>query len=170
MKSSMLKSLTFLLFLLTCFFNIHVTRAQNKKPNIIFILTDDQRAEAMGYAGNKIIKTPEMDKLASQGIYFKNAFVTTPICAASRASILTGLYERTHLYTFQQGNLKQGYADNSYPTLLKKAGYYTGFFGKFGVEYPSFNTMFDQGENYDRNTKYKDRLALRVDLFSFKFR
>ena len=156
MKSSMLKSLTFLLFLLTCFFNIHVTRAQNKKPNIIFILTDDQRAEAMGYAGNKIIKTPEMDKLASQGIYFKNAFVTTPICAASRASILTGLYERTHLYTFQQGNLKQGYADNSYPTLLKKAGYYTGFFGKFGVEYPSFNTMFDQGENYDRNTKYKD--------------
>ena len=121
MKSSMLKSLTFLLFLLTCFFNIHVTRAQNKKPNIIFILTDDQRAEAMGYAGNKIIKTPEMDKLASQGIYFKNAFVTTPICAASRASILTGLYERTHLYTFQQGNLKQGYADNSYPTLLKNA-------------------------------------------------
>ena len=156
MKSSMLKSLTFLLFLLTCFFNIHVTQAQNKKPNIIFILTDDQRAEAMGYAGNKIIKTPEMDKLASQGIYFKNAFVTTPICAASRASILTGLYERTHLYTFQQGNLKQGYADNSYPALLKKAGYYTGFFGKFGVEYPSFNTMFDQGENYDRNTKYKD--------------
>jgi arylsulfatase A-like enzyme len=156
MKNSMLKSLPFLLFLFTCFFNIHVTRAQNKKPNIIFILTDDQRAEAMGYAGNKIIQTPEMDKLASQGIYFKNAFVTTPICAASRASILTGLYERTHLYTFQQGNLKQGYADNSYPTLLKKAGYYTGFFGKFGVEYPSFNTMFDQGENYDRNTKYKD--------------
>ena len=156
MKSSALKCLPFLLFLLTCFFNIHVTRAQNKKPNIIFILTDDQRAEAMGYAGNKIIKTPEMDKLASQGIYFKNAFVTTPICAASRASILTGMYERTHLYTFQQGNLKQPYADQSYPVLLKKQGYYTGFFGKFGVEYPSFNTMFDQGENYDRNTKYKD--------------
>ncbi|MEY3855250.1 MAG: Arylsulfatase, partial [Bacteroidota bacterium] len=89
--------------------------AQNKKPNIIFILTDDQRAEAMGFAGNKIIQTPEMDRLAREGIYFKNAFVTTPICAASRASILTGLYERTHLYTFQQGNLKQAYADQSYP-------------------------------------------------------
>ncbi|WP_459509459.1 sulfatase family protein [Aquirufa sp. ROCK2-A2] len=126
------------------------------KPNIIFILTDDQRSDALGYAGNKIIKTPEMDKLAKEGIYFKNAFVTTPICAASRASILTGLYERTHLYTFQQGNLKQGYADNSYPVLLKKAGYYTGFYGKLGVEYPYFQTMFDEGENYDRNTKYKD--------------
>ena len=95
------------------FFAAHVAEAQSKKPNIIFILTDDQRADAMGYAGNKIIKTPEMDKLASQGIYFKNAFVTTPICAASRASILTGLYERTHLYTFQQCNLKQCYAYNS---------------------------------------------------------
>ena len=130
--------------------------AQNKKPNIIFILTDDQRAEAMGYAGNKIIQTPEMDRLAREGIYFKNAFVTTPICAASRASILTGLYERTHLYTFQQGNLKQPYADQSYPVLLKKQGYYTGFFGKFGVEYPYFNQMFDQGESYDRNTKFND--------------
>lgn len=127
-----------------------------KKPNIIFILTDDQRAEAMGYAGNKIIQTPEMDRLAREGIYFKNAFVTTPICAASRASILTGLYERTHLYTFQQGNLKQPYADQSYPVLLKKQGYYTGFFGKFGVEYPYFNQMFDQGESYDRNTKFND--------------
>jgi arylsulfatase A-like enzyme len=159
MKLISIKSTPLLLILFTAglfLLQVHVTLSQSKKPNIIFILTDDQRAEAMGYAGNKIIKTPEMDKLASQGIYFKNAFVTTPICAASRASILTGLYERTHLYTFQQGNLKQGYADNSYPTLLKRAGYYTGFFGKFGVEYPSFNTMFDQGENYDRNTKYKD--------------
>lgn len=67
-----------------------------KRPNIIFILTDDQRADALGYAGNKIIQTPEMDRLAREGVYFKNAFVTTPISAASRASVLTGLYERTH--------------------------------------------------------------------------
>lgn len=134
-----------------------LAQGKSQRPNIIFILTDDHRADAMGFAGNKIIQTPEMDKLAKEGIYFKNAFVTTPICAASRASILTGLYERTHLYTFQQGNLKQGYADMSYPALLKKAGYYTGFYGKFGVEYPHFNKLFDEGENYDRNTKYKDR-------------
>src|SRR5690554_6216094 len=78
------------------------TRKQ-QKPNIIFILTDDQRWDALGYAGNKDIITPEMDKLAASGAYFTNSIVTTPICSASRASILTGLYERTHRYTFQTG-------------------------------------------------------------------
>jgi alpha-L-rhamnosidase len=51
-----------------------------KRPNIIFILTDDQRWDALGYAGNKIIQTPEMDTLAQQGTYFSHAMVTTPIC------------------------------------------------------------------------------------------
>ncbi len=77
--------------------------AQTEKPNIIFILTDDQRWDALGYSGNEIIQTPEMDKLAAQGAYFRNAMVTTPICAASRASIFSGLHERTHKYTFQTG-------------------------------------------------------------------
>ncbi|MEX2594551.1 MAG: sulfatase [Anditalea sp.] len=125
-------------------------------PNIIFILTDDQRWDALGYAGNEVIQTPEMDKLAEEGIYFKNAFVTTPICAASRASILTGMYERTHGYTFGQGEIKQPYINNSYPVLMKDA-YHTGFFGKFGVSYAGFAQLFDEGENYDRNGKFKDR-------------
>lgn len=105
-----------------------------QKPNIIFILTDDQRWDALGFAGNMIIHTPHMDKLASSGIYFRNAFVTTPICAASRASLLTGLYERTHDYTFGKPNLNNQYMYESYPYLLKKAGYATGFVGKFGVK------------------------------------
>jgi len=71
-------------------------QVSEKKPNIIFILTDDQRWDALGFAGNSIIKTPYMDKLAGSGLYFKNAFVTTSICAASRATLFTGLYERTH--------------------------------------------------------------------------
>lgn len=131
--------------------------AQDQRPNIIFILTDDQRWDALGFAGNPIIQTPEMDRLAAEGKYFENAFVTTPICAASRASILTGLYERTHGYTFGQGNIKQPYMDQSYPMELKKAGFYTGFFGKFGVNYPGFSELFDQGEDYDRNGKFSDR-------------
>ncbi len=107
---------------------------ENGKPNIIFILTDDQRWDALGYAGNQIIKTPNMDKLAGSGLYFQNAFVSTPICAASRASLFTGLYERTHNYTFGKPRLNNQYMFNSYPYLLRKNGYQTGFVGKFGVK------------------------------------
>lgn len=115
--------------------NAKISRiADAKKPNIIFILTDDQRADALGFAGNDIIQTPNMDLLASEGLYFENAFVTTPICAASRASLFTGLYERTHNYTFGKPKLNNQYMYNSYPYLLRKAGYKTGFVGKFGVK------------------------------------
>ncbi len=138
-------------YLFFCFCLINTTAlCQNKKPNIIFILTDDQRWDALGVAGNPIVQTPEMDALANAGTYFKNAFSTTPICAASRASILTGLYERTHGYTFQKPRLKQPYADIIYPKLLKEKGYHVGFFGKLGVIIDSANQYFDQSDFYDR--------------------
>lgn len=148
-----MKKVTLLLFLLLPLGHAY---SQNR-PNIIFILTDDQRWDALGFTGNPIIRTPEMDRLAAEGTYFENAFVTTPICAASRASILTGLYERTHGYTFGQGNIKEPFMAQSYPVQLRKAGYHTGFFGKFGVNYSDFAKLFDQGEDYDRNGKYDDR-------------
>jgi arylsulfatase A-like enzyme len=113
--------------------NVNST-ADATKPNIIFILTDDQRWDALGYAGNTIIQTPNIDKLANSGLYFQNAFVTTPICAASRASLLTGLYERTHNYTFGKPELNSRYMYQSYPYLLRQAGYRTGFVGKFGIK------------------------------------
>jgi arylsulfatase A-like enzyme len=127
------------------------------KPNIIFILTDDHRAEALGYAGNKYAYTPEMDKLAKEGTYFKNALVTTPICAASRASILSSMHERSHRYTFQTGDIKQEYMENAYPKILKNEGYFTGFYGKFGVNYKKLDELFDVHENFDRNVKYPDK-------------
>lgn len=128
-----------------------------KLPNIIFILTDDHRTSAMGYAGNSIIKTPEMDRLAREGVYFRNAFSSTPICSASRASIFSGLYERTHKYTFQTAPIREEFMQNSYPKILKDAGYYTGFYGKFGVNYDHLEKLFDVHEDYDRNNRYKDR-------------
>ncbi len=105
------------------------------QPNIIFILTDDQRWDALGVAGNEIIQTPNLNQLAREGTYFTNAFVTTPICAASRASILTGYYERSHGYTFRTAPLKTDLVQISYPELLRKNGYRTGFFGKLGIEF-----------------------------------
>jgi len=149
---------TYCILLILSFLTVN-SQAQNKvsKPNIIFILTDDQRFDALGYAGNKYAHTPEMDKLARQGSYFKKALVTTPICAASRASILSGMQERSHRYTFQTGNIKKEYMENTYPKVLKNAGYYTGFYGKFGIKYDQNQQMFNEYEDYDRNGKYTDK-------------
>lgn len=134
-----------------------IKKNQDKRPNIIFILTDDQRWDALGYAGNTIIQTPEMDRLASQGVWFRNAIASTPICSASRASIFSGVHERSHRYTFQTGPIRAEYMENSYPNLIREAGYYTGFFGKFGVNYPGKEKMFDVFEDYDRNGRFPDR-------------
>jgi len=150
MKNSTLiaASMAFMAFLPACKSTDKTADVQGSKskPNIIFILTDDQRWDALGYAGNPIIKTPYMDQLAGNGLYFKNAFVTSPICAASRASLFTGLYERTHDYNFGTPPLDNQYMFESYPYLLRKAGYRTGFVGKFGVKVNEGikDSLFDQ--------------------------
>lgn len=145
-----------LLFILFSNCTLLSAKKAAEKPNIIFILTDDQRFDVLGYAGNDIVQTPEMDKLAQEGTYFKKAFVTTPICATSRASLFTGLHERTHNYTFQRGPIKEAYMKTSYPNVLRDGGYYTGFFGKFGVAYERESELFDVIESYDRENKYHD--------------
>jgi len=119
-----------------------------ERPNIIFILTDDQRFDSLGYAGNDLIHTPEMDKLAEEGVYFENALVTTPICSASRASIFSGRYERAHRYKFGPDPLRPEFVEDSYPKLLQEAGYYSGFYGKFGVKIPDSETLFDVFESF----------------------
>ena len=118
---------------------------QNEKPNIILIVTDDQRADFLGIAGHPVLRTPVIDGIAAEGVRFSNAFVTTPICAASRASILTGTWERRHGYTFGTPPLTAELVSTSYPTVLREAGYRTGFVGKFGVraQQDSPSVMFD---------------------------
>ncbi|MFC2110295.1 sulfatase [Bacteroidota bacterium] len=127
-----------------------------KKPNIIFILTDDQRSDALGYTGNKLAHTPEMDKLARQGVFFENAISTTPICSASRASIFSGLYERTHGYSFSSSSIKDIFMENAFPKILKESGYYTGMYGKFGVKYKALDSLYHKYENYDLRYNRKD--------------
>jgi arylsulfatase A-like enzyme len=127
------------------------------RPNIVFLLADDMRWDAMGCAGNKVIQTPHLDALAKDGVRFRNAFVTTAICAASRASLLTGLYERTHRYTFGTKPITDEHVALSYPVLLRKAGYRTGFVGKFGVGAGpgGAKRMFDSFTPLDRNPYWK---------------
>jgi arylsulfatase A-like enzyme len=105
----------------------------NKRPNILLLLADDQSSNTLGCTGHPFVQTPNIDKLAAEGCLFENTFVTSPICAASRASIFTGLHERTHQYTFRKEPLEAKHSLMSYPSLLKKGNYTTGFIGKFGV-------------------------------------
>ena len=127
-------------------------------PNIILIVTDDQRWDAIGYAGNEIIITPEQDQLAKEGTYFKKAFVTTPICGASRATIITGLYERKHKFTLGGTTLDSIYNQQNYAYQLRKKGYKTGFFGKLGIKNNGRLTdSFSEHEVYDRNNHFKDQ-------------
>ncbi|MDC0584618.1 sulfatase [Bacteroidales bacterium] len=102
------------------------------RPNIIFLLTDDQTAIATGCYGNDQVQTPNMDKLAAEGVRFANYYNTTAICMASRASIMTGMYEYKVGCNFMHGPMKPEKFEQSYPVLLRNAGYYTGFAGKFG--------------------------------------
>lgn len=126
------------------------------KPNIIFILTDDQRWDTLGCAGNAVIETPVMDSLAREGVRFANAFQSSPACAPSRACLLTGLYERTHGFTFGVPKLDGAYDGDTYPMVLRRNGYRTGYVGKTHVNFEDgvVEQMFDSFEPLGR-TPYK---------------
>ena len=130
----MRQHLFLLLFGLTLTFVAQpLVAADSPRPNVLILLTDDQRWDALGCMGNRIVQTPEMDRLAVEGTLFTNAFATSSVCAASRASISTGTYERRHQCNFNTGCLKRSFLEKSYPVLLRRNGYYTGFIGKYGV-------------------------------------
>src|SRR6185436_13816976 len=108
-------------------------RAAELRPNIIFIVADDLRWDALGYAGISIIKTPNLDELARTGVRFRNHFVTSSICNVSRATMFTGQYLRRHrIFEFDTPFTREQW-NVCYPKLLRNAGYRTGFIGKFGV-------------------------------------
>jgi len=101
-----------------------------KRRNIIFILTDDQRYDALGFLKpQSFLETPNMDRLASEGAYCKNTFVTTALCSPSRASILTGKYAFQHRIVDNNTAIPTGTV--FFPQELQKAGYKTAFIGKW---------------------------------------
>ena len=133
-----------------------VIAAPAKRPNVLFILTDDQRWDALSLAGNPHLQTPNIDRLGKEGVYFKNTFCTTSLCSPSRASILSGLYAHTHGV---QNNFTEYPANfRSFPMQLQAAGYDTAYFGKWHMgenndqPRPGFNwfvTHKGQGKYYD---------------------
>src|SRR5687768_5043799 len=105
------------------------SHAAEKKPNVVFILADQWRAQATGYAGDPNVKTPNLDRLESQSINFANAVSTLPVCSPCRASLLTGQRAITHGIFLNDAHL----ADDAttLPKVLKSAGYDTGMIGKW---------------------------------------
>ncbi len=134
---------------------ISCSKGPQKPPNIILLLTDDQRWDALGCAGNSIIQTPNIDALAGDGAMFTNAFVTTSICCTSRASIFSGQYARRHGIHGFSTSFTQNALNNTYPLLLKQAGYMTGFIGKWGVGNTMPESYFDYWKGILGQPKYE---------------
>jgi len=108
-------------------------QATTRPMNLVFILADDLRWNALGCMGDPIIRTPNLDRLAGQGVLFSNCFVTTSICAVSLASLLSGQYARRHGINDFATPFTPAQWARTYPALLRTVGYRTGFVGKFGV-------------------------------------
>ncbi len=130
--------------------------AQTRRPNVVVIITDDMRWDCLGCAGHPHLKTPHLDRLAKQGVHFKNAFCTTSLCSPSRASILSGLYA-----------FKHGVRDNftefppNLPNLVRQlqlAGYLTAYIGKWhmGEDNDAPRPGFDHWASHKGQGKYVD--------------
>lgn len=109
--------------------NLAPPSAQPRRPNIVVVLVDDMRWDEMRVAGHPFIDTPNMDRLAREGARFTNAFATTPLCSPSRASFLTGQYPHTN--GIIDNTARPSHHLRVFPLELQRAGYRTGFFGKW---------------------------------------
>ncbi len=136
------------------------------RPNVLVIITDDQRADCLGCAGHPHLKTPHIDRLAKEGVRFRNAFCTTSLCSPSRATILSGLYASRHGVT---NNFTEYPVDlPSFPKSLQKAGYRTAYIGKWhmgegnDLKRPGFDhfvTHKGQGKYFDTEFNFNGTSA-----------
>ena len=128
------------------------------KMNIVFLLADDLRYDAVGYMNKTTIQTPHIDCLANDGTVFTNMYATSAISCCSRASIFTGMYNRRNGITDFSGTLRGEALKNTYPMLMKDNGYYVGFIGKYGVgnylpqkEFDYWRGLAGQGTYYQKD-------------------
>jgi len=132
-----------------------------KRPNMVFFLTDDQRWDGMSCAGNPVLETPNMDRIAAEGIRFENAFVTTSLCGPSRASFLTGKYAHIHGVRLNGQSLPA--EQTTFPELLKASGYETAFIGKW------HNRDQGKGRGFDYTFGFKGQGRYRNPVISENF-
>jgi arylsulfatase A-like enzyme len=161
----------FLVSLILCFLfsliinPLNLSAQVKDKPNIIFLMTDDQRCDNMGCYGRPEFNTPNIDKLAEEGVIFDKAFYAVAICMPSRVTMMTGRYNSNHRvgfvapdnYTLSQADFGLGY-----PAILKNAGYRTGFIGKVGF------TVTKEGSrpSTPKEHFYKENMGNVFDFFA----
>ncbi len=127
-----------------------------RRPNVLFILTDDQRWDCIGLAPGSRVRTPNIDRIGREGVYFRNAFCTTSLCSPSRASILSGLYAHAHGVS---NNFTEYPTDMpSWPRALQKSGWETAYIGKYhmGEENDDPRPGFDHFVTHKGQGKYWD--------------
>ena len=142
---------------------------EGKVRNVIFILSDDHRWDFMGFTG-KIpwLKTPAMDRLAREGVFCRNTYVTTSLCSPSRASILTGLYSHSHTVVDNSAPVPEGLT--YFPQYIQEAGYKTAFFGKWHMGDQDDNPRpgFDHWESFrGQGTYYSPRLNINGERIRY---
>ena len=126
--------------------------SDSNPPNILFIMSDDHAYQAISAFGSKLIRTPNIDRIAEEGVLFRNSFVTNSICAPSRAVLLTGKY--SHLNGLRDNRDSFDGDQMSFPKILQENNYYTGMVGKWHLKtaptgFHYWNVLVDQGEYYN---------------------
>lgn len=108
--------------------NASTSPGGRQQPNVLVIITDQQRADHTGFGGNAVVRTPNLDALAASGVVFDRAHVANPVCSPNRASILTGRMPSSHGVIFNDRALEWG--TDTFVRRLRSVGYRTGLFGK----------------------------------------
>ena len=104
-----------------------------QRPNVLFIITDQQRADHVGFAGNDVVRTPHIDSIAARGTVFENAWVANPVCMPNRSSIMTGRMPSAHGVIFNDRSLEWG--ANTFVRRFREVGYRTALIGKSHLQH-----------------------------------